>query len=132
MTLGVKDIASDLGVLNITVWRWIKEGQIKATMVNRRAGWKIEEEEYARFLEEHPKWRLVHDGDIFKRGEIEARQEALLNVLAQIVSSKATVRKENRSDEYVKGFNRAITDIQAAINREMIRKTPGSRSEQSA
>ena len=132
MTLGVKDIANDLGVLNITVWRWIKEGQIKATMINRRAGWKIEEEEYARFLEEHPKWRLVHDGDIFKRGEIEARQEALLNVTAQIISSKATVGTENRSDEYVKGFNRAITDIQAAINREMIRKAPGSRSEQSA
>lgn len=132
MTLGVKDIARDLGVLNITVWRWIKEGQIKATMVNRRAGWKIEEEEYARFLEEHSKWRLVHDGDIFKRREIEARQEALRNVIAQIISSKATVGKENRSDEYVKGFNRAIIDIQAAINREMIRKTPGSRSEQSA
>lgn len=132
MTLGVKDIASDLGVLNITVWRWIKEGQIKATMVNRRAGWKIEEEEYARFLEEHPKWRLVHDGDIFKRGEIEARQEALLNVIAQIVSSKAAVGKENHSDEYAKGFNRAITDIQAVINREMVRKTPGSRSEQIA
>ena len=132
MTLGVKDIASDLGVLNITVWRWIKEGQIKATMINRRTGWKIEEEEYARFLEEHSKWRLVHDGDIFKRGEIEARQEALLNVIAQIVSSKATVRKENRNEQYVKGFERAITDIQAAINREMVRKTPGSRSEQIA
>jgi hypothetical protein len=131
MTLGAKDIANDLGVLNITVWRWIKEGQIKATMANRRAGWKIEEEEYARFLEEHPKWRLVHNGDVYKSGEIEARQEALLNVTAQIISSKATVGKENRNEQYIKGFERAITDIQAAINREMVRKTPCSRSEQS-
>ena len=132
MTLGVKDIANDLGVLNITVWRWIREGKIKATIQNRRTGWKIEEEEYARFLEEHPRWRLAHGGDIFKRGEIEARQEALRNVTAQIISSKATVGMENRNEQYIKGFERAITDIQAAINREMVRKTPGSRSEQIA
>jgi len=124
MTLGVRDIVNDLGVTNVTVWRWISQGKIKATIENRRVGWKIEEEEYAKFLEEHPKWRMVHDGELFKGNEIRAMEDALMNVVAKIAAEKSVVKEEIRCEEYMEGFNRAINDITFAINKEMLRKMP--------
>jgi len=124
MTLGVRDIVNDLGVMNVTVWRWISQGKIKATIENRRVGWKIEEEEYARFLEEHPKWRMVHDGELFRGTEIKAREDALMRVLAKLISEKSVVKAEKRDEEYTQGFNRAVNDITAAIEREMRKKGP--------
>jgi hypothetical protein len=124
MTLGVRDIVNDLGVMNVTVWRWISQGKIKATIENRRLGWKIEEEEYARFLEEHPKWRMVHDGELFKSNEIRAREDALMRVLAKLISEKGVVKTEKRDGEYMQGFNRAVNDITAAIEHEMRKKGP--------
>lgn len=124
MTLGVRDIVNDLGVMNVTVWRWINQGKIKATIENRRVGWKIEEEEYARFLEEHPKWRMVHDGELFKSNEIRAREDALTNVLAKLISGKSVVKAEDRDEEYMQGFNRAVNNITVAIEQEMRKKGP--------
>jgi len=124
MTLCVQDIVNDLGVMNVTVWRWIREGKIKATIENRRVGWKIEEEEYTRFLEEHPKWRLVHDGELFKGNETRAREDALMCVLAKLISEKSVVKAEKRDEEYMYGFNRAVNDITAAIEQEMRKKGP--------
>jgi len=124
MTLGVRDIVNDLGVMNITVWRWINQGKLKATIENRRVGWKIEEEEYERFLEEHPKWRMVHDGALFKSNEIRAREDALMCVLAKLISEKGVVKAEKRDGEYMQGFNRAVNDITAAIEKEMRKKGP--------
>lgn len=126
MMLGVRDIVNDLGVMNVTVWRWISQGKLKATMANRRIGWKIEEEEYVRFLEEHPKWRMVHDNELFKSNEIRARENALMSVLAKIISEKSVVKAEKRDERYMHGFNRAVTDITAAIEREMRKKGPDS------
>ena len=102
MTLGVRDIVNDLGVMNVTVWRWINQGKLKATIVNRRVGWRIEEEEYARFLEENPRWRMVHDRELFNGNEIRAREDALMCVLAKIISEKSTVKAENRDEEYMR------------------------------
>lgn len=133
MTLGVRDIVNDLGVMNVTVWRWISQGKVKATMVNRRVGWKIEEKEYARFLEEHPKWRMIHDGELFRGNEIRAREDALMRVLAKIISAKSVIKAEVRDEQYMQGFNRAVNDITAAIEYEMRKKGPEfieSRSEQ--
>lgn len=124
MTLGVRDIVNDLGVMNVTVWRWISQGKIKATMENRRVGWKIEEEEYARFLEEHPKWRMVHDRELFNGNEIRAREDALMCVLAKVISAKSVFKAEVRDEQYIQGFNRAVNDITAAIEHEMRKKGP--------
>ena len=124
MTLGVRDIVNDLGVMNVTVWRWINQGKLKATIVNRRVGWRIEEEEYARFLEENPRWRMVHDRELFNGNEIRAREDALMCVLAKIISEKSTVKAENRDEEYMRGFNRAVSDITAVIDQEMRKKGP--------
>lgn len=120
----VNDIVNDLGVTKLTVWRWIGDGKIKGHMKNRRTGWLIEEADYQAFLDKHPKWRLVRDGDVYKSSEIKAREDALLRVSAQIISSKLRVSTEKRNKQYMDGFERAIIDIQAAINREMERKTP--------
>lgn len=133
--LGVRNITNDLGVLNVTVWRWIKEGKIKATMVNRRIGWRIEDEEYARFLEENPRYQMVHEGQLYTRSEIQARENALIGVLSRVIASKGTVKEEGHSKEYMDGFNRAINDITEAVNKEIRKKAPDSvdsRSEQIA
>lgn len=135
MTLSVKDIMNDLGVMNITVWRWIKEGKIKATMRNRRIGWKIEEEDYVQFLEKYPRWRLVHNGDVFRNNEIRVRNDVLVSVLSKMISLKSVVKGEGRNEEYRTGFNRAIDDITGVINEELRRKIPDnidSRAEQMA
>ena len=130
--LCVRDITSDLGVMRNTVWRWIREGSLKASIANRRVGWKIKEEDYAKFLENHPRWQLVHDGEVYKQNEIQAREDALTEVLATIISVKGIVGQENRNNEYMKGFNRAINVITLTIGNEMRKKIPGSRQKQLA
>lgn len=124
MQLSVKDIINDLGVSRITVWKWINQGRIKATMKIKKEGWRIEEEDYRAFLDENPKYRMIHDGEVFKRDELAIREDALLRVSAQIAESKAKVQKEGRSDPYMNGYDRAMVDITSAINREMARKMP--------
>lgn len=108
----------------ITVWKWIGNGRIKATMATKREGWRIEEDDYRAFLDENSRYRLIHDGYVFKRNELEIREDALLRVAAQICASKAKVQEEGRDDTYMIGYNRAMTDITSAINREMARKMP--------
>lgn len=135
MTLSVKDIVNDLGVINITVWRWIKEGQIKATMVDRRHGWIIEEEDYIKFLDNHSRYRLIHNGEIFSGKEIRMRETVLASLISSVIASKSVVKNEQHSKEYMEGFNRAVTDITQAINKEIRKKVPDSedsRSEQIA
>lgn len=124
MQLSVRDIINDLGVSKITIWKWINQGRIKATMATKREGWRIEEEDYRAFLDKNPKYRMIHDGEVFKRDELAIREDALLRVSAQIAESKAKVQKEGRSDPYMNGYDRAMMDITSAINREMARKMP--------
>lgn len=132
--LTTRDIMNDLGVTKQTVLRWISAGKISGTIESRRGGWKFEDADYEAFLNRDPRWKAVHNGELYSSNERKAREEALEQIIAQIITSKGTIKLENRNESYINGFERAITDIQAAINREMARKIPAwsSRSEQSA
>jgi excisionase family DNA binding protein len=47
----VNDIADKLKVHPATVKRWLREGKLGGILLGDRAGWRISEEDYARFLE---------------------------------------------------------------------------------
>lgn len=125
MTLSVQDIVDDLGVSKVTVRRWFTEGQIKGIMPSRRTGWRFEESEYEAFLDKHPEWRKIHEGELYNKRELEVRDKALLNISAQLIAIKMRMKAEGRSIDYAKGFERAISDIQTAINNEINKKWPG-------
>ena len=134
MMLGVTDIVKDLGVTAMTVRRWINLGQIKASYGgSNREGYKIDEADYQAFLDTHPKYRMVHNRELYNGNEIRAREDALLCVLAKVISSKGVVKEEKRDERYMNGYNRAVTDITAFIEQEMRKKGAEfieSRSEQ--
>ena len=46
-----EEVAKYLGVCKATVWRWIREGRVKATKLGSRL-YKISGEEVKRFLDE--------------------------------------------------------------------------------
>ena len=50
--LTVAEVADQLKVTPLTVRRWLKGGDIIGIQLGDRAGWRIEEEELGRFLEE--------------------------------------------------------------------------------
>lgn len=123
--LGVTDIMNDLCVTRATVLRWTREKQLKGEYNGvKHVGWRIEEADYMDFLDRHPKWKLVHDGEIYKKDELKAREDALLRISAAVVSIKTAVKTEIHDERYVQGVERAITDIQSTINKEMRRKMP--------
>lgn len=125
MMLGTMDIVKDLGVTAMTVRRWINLGQIKASFSgSNRGGYKIDEVDYHAFLDSHPKYRMVHNRELYNRNEIRAREDALVKLSADIIASKLKIKGENHNAQYMNGYDRAITDIQSAINREMARKMP--------
>lgn len=130
MMLGIRDIMNDLGVSKMTVSRWIKLNKIKASMENRSDGWKIEQEEYMKFLDSNPRYRLIHEGEVYSRIEMNAKEDILIRLSAELISNKIIVSQEVRDNKYMEGYNRAITDIQNAINKVMSRKVRDSRSEQ--
>lgn len=130
MMLGIRDIMNDLGVSKLTVSRWIKLNKIKASMENRRDGWKIEQEEYMKFLDSNPRYRLIHEGEVYNRTEMNAKEDVLIRLSAELIANKLIVSQEVRDNKYMEGYNRAITDIQNSINKEMSRKVRDSRSEQ--
>lgn len=132
MTLGIRDIMNDLGVSKMTVSRWIKLNKIKASMENRRDGWKIEQKEYVRFLDSNPRYRLIHEGEVYSRTEMNAKEDILIRLSAELIANKLIVSQEIRDNKYMEGYNRAITDIQKSINKEMSRKVRDSRSEQAS
>lgn len=121
--LTTADIALDLGVHKVTIERWIRKGILKATKKSSRAGYKILEEDYEAFIEENPKYKCIRDGVVFSNKEKVAR-ESLCDFLDQkIVSFKQNLEKENRDQRYIKGYERALMEIQSVINRERIRKS---------
>lgn len=122
MMLGIRDIMNDLGVSKMTVSRWIKLNKIKASIENRKDGWKIEQEEYMRFLDSNPRYRLIHEGEIYSRTEMNAKEDILIRLSAELIANKLIVSQEVRDNKYMEGYNRAITDIQNSINKEMNRK----------
>lgn len=125
MMLGTMDIVKDLGVTAMTVRRWINLGQIKASFSgSNREGYKIDEADYQKFLDSHPKYKMVHNRELYNGNEIRAREDALVKLSADIIASKLKVKGENHNAQYMNGYDRAITDVCAAINREMARKMP--------
>lgn len=124
MKLTVLDIVDDLGVTPVTVRHWVSQGRIKGTMTNRRIGYRFEKEEYEAFLLRNPKWRMVHNGELYKECEINARQNVLAGLSAKITACTELVKSETHEDQYYMGYNRAIMDIQSVIDREMNMKMP--------
>lgn len=123
--LGVTDIMNDLCVTRATVLRWIREKRLKGDYNGvKHVGWRIEEADYMDFLDRHPKWKLAHDGEIYKKDELKVREDALLRISAAVSSIKIAVKTEIHDERYVQGVERAITDIQSAINKEMRKKMP--------
>ena len=49
-TLTVEEVAERLQVHPETVRRWLRDGKLQGTRLGRRAGWRITEAEYQRFL----------------------------------------------------------------------------------
>jgi excisionase family DNA binding protein len=50
--LTVADIVDELQVHEATVRRWIKTGELDATELGNRAGYRIRQEDFDRFLDE--------------------------------------------------------------------------------
>lgn len=84
----------------------------------------MKKKDYREFLDAYPRWRLVHEGEAYNKNEIRAREDALMSVLAKVISAKSVIKTEVRDKEYRHGFNRAISDITAAIDQELKKKTP--------
>ena len=49
--LTVAEVAKRLRVHTATVKRWLREGEMGGVLLGDRAGWRISEEDLARFLE---------------------------------------------------------------------------------
>ena len=49
--LTTADLVRRLGVHERTVWRWIKSGELAASMLGRRAGYRIAATDFAAFME---------------------------------------------------------------------------------
>lgn len=117
------DISRDLGVSTVTVERWIRIGMLKASKESNRVGYRVTKEDYEAFIEANHKYKSVREGIIFSQREKQAR-EALCDTLNnKILSFKETLKKENRDEGYLKGYERALAEIQGVINRERIRKS---------
>jgi excisionase family DNA binding protein len=52
--LTVDDVAAELLVSPRTVYRWLTEGRLKGKNLGGRAGWRIRQEDFDRFVEELP------------------------------------------------------------------------------
>jgi len=57
-TITVEEVARRLQVHEETVRRWLRDGKLKGVRLGRRAGWRVEESEYRRFLADESE----HDG----------------------------------------------------------------------
>ena len=53
--LTVDDIAKRLKVHPVTVKRWLRDGKLGGILLGNRAGWRISEEDLAKFLDEQRK-----------------------------------------------------------------------------
>ena len=54
VTMTVYDISEKLGVHPYTVKRWIASGRLKASIVNKRQGYRISISDFEDFLQEDP------------------------------------------------------------------------------
>ena len=122
--LSTNDIRDDLGVNKVTVERWIRQGKLKAFKTCNRSGWMINEKDYEAFLEKNTKWKAVRDGDLFTQKELKTRESLLSTINEKLGEIEKLVKAEMREERYMKGYERAIKELQIILNRELLRKSP--------
>ena len=65
--LTVKEVARIMEVKQETVRVWIREGKLKAKMVNKRRGYSILCTDLEQFIKEHPRYRVTAMGALAAR-----------------------------------------------------------------
>ena len=123
--LSTNDIRDELGVNRVTVERWIRQGKLKASKNNNRSGWMITQEDYEAFLEKNTRWNSIRLGDAFTQKELKTREMLITVINERLRDIDKLVKSEMREERYMKGYERAVKELQIILNRELVRKSPG-------
>ena len=75
--LTVKEVARIMEVKQETVRVWIREGKLKAKMVNKRRGYSILCTDLEQFIKEHPRYRVT------AMGALAARRAAHIHMMVR-------------------------------------------------
>lgn len=122
--LSTNDIRDELGVNRVTVERWIRQGKLKASKNNNRSGWMITQEDYEAFLEKNTRWSSIRLGDAFTQKELKTREMLITVINERLRDIDKLVKSEMREERYMKGYERAVKELQIILNRELVRKSP--------
>ncbi len=122
--LSTNDIRDELGVSKVTVERWIRQGKLKASKNNNRSGWMITQEDYEAFLEKNTRWNSIRLGDAFTQKELKTREMLITVINERLRDIDKLVKSEMREERYMKGYERAVKELQIILNRELVRKSP--------
>jgi predicted site-specific integrase-resolvase len=122
--LSTNDIRDELGVNRVTVERWIRQGKLKASKNNNRSGWMITQEDYEAFLEKNTRWNSIRLGDAFTQKELKTREMLITVINERLRDIDKLVKSEMREERYMKGYERAVKELQIILNRELVRKSP--------
>ena len=122
--LSTNDIRDELGVNKVTVERWIRQGKLKASKNNNRSGWMITQEDYEAFLEKNTRWNSIRLGDAFTQKELKTREMLITVINERLRDIDKLVKSEMREERYMKGYERAVKELQIILNRELVRKSP--------
>lgn len=122
--LSTNDIRDELGVNRVTVERWIRQGKLKASKNNNRSGWMITQEDYEAFLEKNTRWNSIRLGDVFTQKELKTREMLITVINERLRDIDKLVKSEMREERYMKGYERAVKELQIILNRELVRKSP--------
>ena len=122
--LSTNDIRDELGVSKVTVERWIRQGKLTASKNNNRSGWMITQEDYEAFLEKNTRWNSIRLGDAFTQNELKTREMLITVINERLRDIDKLVKSEMREERYMKGYERAVKELQIILNRELVRKSP--------
>lgn len=122
--LSTNDIRDELGVNRVTVERWIRQGKLKASKNSNRSGWMITQEDYEAFLEKNTRWNSIRLGDAFTQKELKTREMLITVINERLRDIDKLVKSEMREERYMKGYERAVKELQIILNRELVRKSP--------
>ena len=122
--LSTNAIRDELGVNRVTVERWIRQGKLKASKNNNRSGWMITQEDYEAFLEKNTRWNAIRLGDAFTQKELKIREMLITVINERLRDIDKLVKSEMREERYMKGYERAVKELQIILNRELVRKSP--------
>ena len=86
----VKDISSILNISEEQVRRWLRTGEIiSTTPYSKKQGWAVTEEEFEKFLLEHPKYYQRVCG--VKEKTVKPSSDTIIN---EIKNSMCIIKKE--------------------------------------